>query len=369
MPNYENTHKPIKIRRILVLVALVMTVLLVAYVLGLITGGSGNISGKKLRCIVTQDVTVFGDRILYYDNKTLFCLSTAGNELWSVPVGEGASFHAGPKHVVVWVGDQVQVLDRNGSASYNDRMTDKIQFARVGEKYVAIVSGNDMNTILTVKDLDGSHVDVWNTAYSQLLMLDCGFFGNGEYLWTTAMDVYGAVPETTLNTYQVGKMDIAAVSLGEPITYSVLYSGDRLNVINTRQLRLYDFRGTQSTEDTVLVYGWELIDSVTTNGYPYLLFATVLQADSDGAITELRLLNGTKDTRYSLPDSCVGASIRNKKLYAFSADSLYRADIDEQRFTALKLPVESTVTDFIGMTNNGTALLACGTEVWAVTVP
>lgn len=367
--NYDMNRKPLKWKRLALMVSIVALIILIAYVLGLLTGGSGNMTGKKLRCVVSQDVTVFGDRILYYDNQTLFCLSTAGNELWSVSVGEGASFHAGPKHVVVWVNDQIQLLDRNGNSTYNDRMTDPIQFARAGEKYVAIVSGEDMNTVLTVKDLQGAHVDDWPTNYAQLLILDCGFFGNGEYLWTTALDVYGAVPEITLNTYQVGKMDIAAVSLGEPITYSVIYSGDKLNVINTRQLRLYDFRGTQSAQDTVLVYGWELIDHVTTNNYPYLLFATVLQADSAGAITELRLLHGSTDTRYSLPDTCVGAGIRNKKLYAFSADSLYRADMNAQRFTALRLPVDSAVTGYIGMTSDGTALLACGNEVWAVTVP
>lgn len=367
--NFESKRKPLKWKRLGLIIAIVALIILIAYVLGLLTGGSGNMTGKKLRCVVSQDVTVFGDRILYYDNQTLFCLSTAGNELWSVSVGEGASFHAGPKHVVVWVNDQVQLLDRNGRSTYNDRMTDPIQFARAGEKYVAIVSGKDMNTVLTVKDLEGAHMDDWPTSYTQLLILDCGFFGNGEYLWTTALDVYGAVPEITLNTYQIGKMDIAAVSLGEPITYAVLYSGDMLNVINTRQLRLYDFRGTQSTQDTVLVYGWELIDAVTTNNYPYLLFATVLQSDVAGAITELRLLHGSTDTRYSLPDTCVGAGIRNKKLYAFSADSLYRADMNAQRFTALRLPVDSAVTGYIGMTSNGTALLACGNEVWAVTLP
>lgn len=369
MANYEAKSKQPSIKRVLLIVAAVLLVLLIANVLGLLTGGSRNMNGKKLRCVVSQDVTVFGDRILYYDNQTLFCLSTAGNELWSVSVGEGADFHAGEKHVVVWSNNQVQVFDRNGSSSYSDRMTDDVQFARIGEKYVAIVSGTGMNTVLTVKDLDGTHVDTWDSTYAQQLILDCGFFGKGEYLWTTALDVYGAVPETTLNTYQVGKMDIAAVSLGEPITYSVLYSGEYLNVVNTRQLRLYDFRGTQKADDTVLVYGWELIDGMPTNSYPYLLFATVLQADADGAITELRLLRGKEDTRYSLPNSCVGAAIRNKKIYAFSSDSLYRADINAQRFTALRLPVDGQVTSYLGMTSEGVALLACGTEVWAVTLP
>ena len=65
----------------------------------------------------------------------------------------------------------------------------------------------------------------------------------------------------------------------------------------------------------------------------------------------------------------MGAGIRNKKLYAFSSDSLYRADMNAQRFTALRLPVGNEVTGYLGMTSDGTALLACGSEVWAVTIP
>ena len=156
---------------------------------------------------------------------------------------------------------------------------------------------------------------------------------------------------------------------GEPITYAVVYSGSYLNVINTRQLRLYDYRGTESASDAVLVYGWKLIGSTPTNSSPYLLLAPVLQTDTDGAFTELRLLHGKSDTRYSLPDSCVGAAIRGRRLYAFSSNSLYRADTGEQRFSALRLPVDGVVTDYLGITSNGTALLVCGSEVWAVSLP
>ena len=87
MANYEAKSKQPSIKRVLLIVAAVLLVLLIANLLGLLTGGSRNMNGKKLRCVVSQDVTVFGDRILYYDNQTLFCLSAAGNELWSVSVG------------------------------------------------------------------------------------------------------------------------------------------------------------------------------------------------------------------------------------------------------------------------------------------
>lgn len=369
MPKYDVEQKPKKLNRWILIALIAVLLVLIAYLLGLLSGGGGKMTGHKLRCVVSQDVTVFGDRVLYYDGTTLFCLSASGNELWSESVGAGASFHAGEKQVVVWTDNQLQILDRGGRSTYNDRLTDPVQFARAGEKYVAIVTGPNTSPTLTIKDMDGTVIDTESTAYEDQAMLDCGFFGDGEYLWTTALDVYGAASETTLNTYRVGQMNTGDVSLGEPITYAVVYSGSHLNVINTRQLRLYDYRGTLSAADTVLVYGWQLVDSAASSASPYLLFAPTLQTDEAGAITELRLLHGAADTRYSLPDTCVGAAIHNRRLYAFSGDSLYRADVNAQRFTALKLPVDGAVTDYLGMTTGGVALLGCGTAVWAVAVP
>ena len=87
MPNYDLGTKRKKISPYLLIAAIAVLLVLIAYLLGLLSGGGGKISGRKLRCVVSQDVTVFGDRVLYYDDSTLFCLSTGGSELWSVQVG------------------------------------------------------------------------------------------------------------------------------------------------------------------------------------------------------------------------------------------------------------------------------------------
>lgn len=369
MAIFDTAQNKSKTRMYALLAAAVLLLVLLAYAIGQLGGGNGNLNQKKLRCIVSQDVTVFGDRILYYDDNTLFCLSSGGNELWSQTIGSGAKFRASDRQVVIWNDNQVQVLDRNGRSTYSDRLSERVQFAVVGNKYVAIVTGEGVSPTLSIRDLDGSILDSESNNYTDLMVLDCGFFGNDEYLWTTALDVYGAVPETTMHTYRVGQMNTGNVSLGEPLTYAIVYSGNYLNVVNTRQLRLYDYRGTISPEDTTLVYGWQLVGSTVTSGHPYLLFAPVLQTDVTGSFSELRLLHGSKDSRYSLPDTCLGATIYNKRLYAFSADSLYRADLDAQRFSALNLPLENAVTDYLGMTSDGVALLVCGTEVYAVSVP
>lgn len=367
MADRESTSSSRRLQRILLLALIAVLAVLVAYLLGTLGGKPGTISGVRLRCIVTQNVTPFDDRILYYDSGTLFCLSASGNELWKANVGENASFSTGERQVAVWNGNQLTLYDKNGRSTYSDRLSEPIQFVRVGSKYIAVVTGSGVSPTLSIKDMNGTQVDSETIRYTDLMMLDCGFFANGEYLWTTALDVYGSVPDTTMLIYRVGTMNTGTVSLGDAITYAVVYSGNYLNVINTRQLRLYDYRGTENSSESMLVYGWKLIDSLPGSSYPYLLF--ILEADSASSFSELRLLNGQTDTRYSLPDSCVGAAIRGRRLYAFSSNSLYRADTGEHRFSALRLPVDGAVTEYLGMTSGGVALLGCGTDVWAVSLP
>ncbi len=355
--------------RLIVVCAVAAAALLVIALL-IFGGGARKMGYVKLPCTSSQAVTPFGDRVLYYDGTTLFCLSSGGSEMWSIALGAGAGFHVSDGVLVAWVNNQIKIIDKNGRVSYDDRLADTVQFARASRKYIAAILGESVSPSLICKDMDGITIDSETLAYEDMMILDMGFFENGEYLWTTALDVYGTVPDVVLNTYRVGQMNTGETSLGQALTYAIVYAGDKLHVINTRQLRLYDYRGVQSSDDTVLVYGWQLIDSYApTTGGAMLLLAPVLQTTRAGDLAQLRLIHGAVDNRYTLPAACVGACLRNRTLYAFSADNLYRAAIGSQRFSALSLPMQAQATDFLGMLDSGVALLACDREVYAVTVP
>lgn len=347
-----------------------LLLLAVLALLGGLGGGGRRLSAVRLRCVVSQQVTPFGDRVLYYDGNILYCLSSSGGELWKYVLGPQAGFSAGENNVVVWVNDHLHILDRNGRATYNDRLTDAIQFARAGSRYVAAVVGGNISPSLLVKDLSGLAVDAETVAYEDRMILDLGFFENGEYLWTTSLDVFGVVPRTVMNIYRVGSMNTGEVDLGEEITYAVVYAARKLHVINTKELSVYDYRGTKEPFATRLVYGWQMIDQVSGAEGALMLFAPILQTAGEGSISELRVLRSQgKDGRYTLPDACLGAGIRGSTLFAFSADSLYRADISAQRFSALKLPMEKAVTGYLGKLSNGVALVSSGEEVYAVSLP
>ena len=278
----------------------------------------------------------------------------------------------GPAHLAIWSGTQLFLVDKDGKATYNESMESKVQFARVGERYVAVVVGEDTEPKLIVKDLKGTQVDM-EDAFSSLMLLDAGFYGEqGEYLWTLALDVFGTAPNTVMNTFQVGKMNYKEVSLGECLTYKVIYENARLRVFTTQQVYTYDYQGTPESNSTMLVYGWKLIDAeVPERGRAKMLLAPTSQTSSTQLISELRVLEGMNDKRYTLPTTCVGASIYRGNIYAISSDYIYRADVNSTKFFGYQIPAPEgvSVTAFYGITDDGRMLLASGETMYSMTLP
>lgn len=356
---------------IAVIAIVVAAVLVLSFAFGGRSGGMRSLSAVKLNCISTQDIKPFGSNILYYTGSMLYCLDSKGAEKWSYPLGYGASYVCTDRYIAAWSGTQLHVINQNGQATYNETLTDVIQFARLGSNYVAVVMGPDLSPTLRIKGLQGNDICTEESAYADMLLTDVGFFDNGEYYWTTALDVYGTVPDMVLNTYRVNMSSSGAISLGESLVYSVIWGNGKLNVVSTQQLRYYDYRGTQDTSDTVLVYGWQLAAHQVYNNMPYMLFTLSSQsADSNEGINQLRLLVGSTDKRYTLPSPCVGATVHNRIVYAFAGDTIYRADSGAARFDPLTVPASvGQITGFLGITEGGVALVTNGLEVYAITLP
>ena len=330
-------------------------------------------SASKLPCFANQNVTAFGDGVLYYDGVNIHCLSSSGTIRWSFPAGDGASFYAGPRHVAIWNGMQMYLVDANGRSTYNESMEGQVQFVRVGDRYCAVVVGSDTESKLIVKDLQGAQIDVEQEAFSGLMILDTGFYGEqGEYLWTLSLDVFGTAANTIMNTFQVGKMNTGEVSLGSALTYKVIYENARLRVFTTQQCYTYDYKCVQDTNATMLVYGWKLIDyEIPERGSAKMLLAPTSQTSSAQSIMELRVLEGSTEKRYTLPTACVGACIWQGNIYAFSGEYIYRADVNSQRFfvTGIPVPEGTAITAFHGITTDGHAILSAGETVYSLNLP
>ena len=374
IPDQEATKRKRskQLRNWFILIAVVLLIIGAVNLFNFFTRTS-TVTALSLPCYAHQDVTVFQDGVLYYDGASIHFVNAGGGIEWSYPVGDGASFSVSEDHLVIWAGTQLFIVDAKGKPSYNESMEAPIQFARIGKKYAAVVTGDDLKATLTVKDLQGTQVDAETEAFDGMLILDCGFYGsNNEYMWTLSYDVYNPAIATIMHTYQVGQMNTGEVNLGEHLAYKVIYADNLLNVFTTQQMYIYDYKGVQNVNDTMLVYGWKYLDhAVPDRGATQFLLAPTAQTSAVQSITELRVFTSALDRRYTLPSSCVGAAIDAGRIFAFSDNYLYAGNVSSQRFYAhdMNLPDDRLVTSFVGLTNNGYAIVISNNEVFSVSLP
>lgn len=361
-----------QVRNWVILIAVVLSIIGIVNLIGYL-GRTTTVTTLSLPCYAHQDVTAFQDGVLYYDGASIHFVNAGGGIEWSYPVGDGASFSVSDDHLVIWAGTQLFIVDAKGKPSYNESMEAPILFARIGKKYAAVITGDDLKSTLSVKDLQGTQVDTETEAFDGMLILDCGFYGaNNEFMWTLSYDVYNPAIASIMHTYQVGQMNTGEVNLGEHLAYKIIYADQHLNVFTTQQMYIYDYKGAQNVNDTMLVYGWKYLDhAIPDRGATQFLLAPTAQTSSVQSITELRVFSSALDRRYTLPSACVGAAIENNRLYAISDQYLYSGTVNSQRFYAhnMNLPDGRTATDFVGLTNNGYAIVISNNEVFSVSLP
>ncbi len=366
-------QKQIQIRNWAILLS-VIAVVAVVMVIASLAGSSGHmIEALALPCYAHQDVTAFQDGVLYYDGASIHFVNAGGGIEWSYPVGDGASFSTSDTHIIVWADRQLAIVDAQGRSSYNRAMDAPIQFARIGKKHAAIVTGDDLNATLYVKDLQGSHIDAVDKHLAGQVVLDCGFYGNSdEYLWTMGYDYYASVVTSVLQTFQVGQMNTGSAVITSHLPGKVIYVNDLLSVFTTQQMYTYDYRGVETDAGQAVVYGWRYHDHhVPKRGAANILLVPDGQTGQTDGIHELRIIAPNFDRRYTLPTACVGAAVEEDRLYAFSSQYMFSGKIDSQRFYThqIPLPDDREVTGFIGLTSNGYAIVVSNSEVFSVTLP
>ena len=370
------TSREARRRLILRLIAVLAVAVVAVLTVVRLSRGYGlerQISATALNCGVSQNVTIFGEYVLYYDGLSIHCMNPTGGIRWSFPVGSGARFAVSNTNMVVWNGTEVYIVDANGRATYNENMDGTVQFARIGSRYCAIVFGDDTEPTLMVKNLDGTQVDAEREAYSGMMIEDVGFYGEADqYMWTLALDVYGVAINTVMNTFQVGKMNTGVVDLGSYLAYRVIYDNGSLRVFTTQQMYSYDYKAVQDLSATQLVHGWQVISVDTpARGASDILLARTVQLNGTEGLSDLRVMSGSSDRRFTPPEKCVGALVQSGSVYAISGSQLYRTSTARQQFYSYQLPLPQgvKVTSLIGVTSSGRAIVGCGSDVYAISLP
>lgn len=362
-----------KILRIVILAA-ALTAILVVAVMYALNGNTREGIGRitRIGATLSQNVSPFGDSVIFYDGTTLHCVAATGGNEWSYQIGTNADYDATEKRIVAWSGNDLYILNSRGRLIYNNKMSDAIQFASAGDEYVAVFVGDSDNGVVSVINSSGQIVD--NIPVSNQTLLDIGFFMSTttssaqptELMWMLGLNTTGTVISTELQTYQPGKLSTGKSSLGEHIAYSIYDENGNLNIVTTRQILHYSYRALEASSPT-LIYGYT-VEDVQQSGKTLYQLLVPAQEQSEGiSINNVRLMYGSVDRVLHLPGTCIAAKLGTKSVYGFSANAVYVCRFGETTFRAYAMPIN--VTAVLGMMTDNRAVVASGSEIYVVELP
>ena len=362
-----------KILRIVILAA-ALTAILVVAVMYALNGNTREGIGKitRIGATLSQNVSPFGDSVIFYDGTTLHCVAATGGNEWSYQIGTNADYDATEKRIVAWSGNDLYILNSRGRLIYNNKMSDAIQFASAGDEYVAVFVGDSDNGVVSVINSSGQIVD--NIPVSNQTLLDIGFFMSTttssaqptELMWMLGLNTTGTVISTELQTYQPGKLSTGKSSLGEHIAYSIYDENGNLNIVTTRQILHYSYRALEASSPT-LIYGYTVEDVQQSGKTLYQLLVPAQEQSEGTSINNVRLMYGSVDRVLHLPGTCIAAKLGNKSVYGFSANAVYACRFGETTFRAYAMPIN--VTAVLGMMTDNRAVVASGSEIYVVELP
>lgn len=326
----------------------------------------------RIGATLSQNVTPFGDSVIFYDGTTLHCMAATGGNEWSYQIGTNADYDATQERVVAWSGNDLYILNSRGRLIYNNKMSDAIQFASAGSEYVAVFVGDPDNGVVSVINESGQIVD--NMTISNQTLLDIGFFKTitsssaqeQELMWVLGLDTTGTVISTELQTFQPGKLSTGKSSLGEHIAYKVYSVNGNLEVVTTRQIMHYNYRVLEESNPT-LIYGYTVDDVKVNNGITYQLLVPAQESREGVRINNVRLMYGGIDRVMHLPSECLAAALGTHSVYGFSSNAVYVCKFGETNFIAHAMPIN--VTAVLGMISDNRAVVASGSEIYVVELP
>ena len=326
----------------------------------------------RIGATLSQNVSPFGDSVVFYDGTTLHCVSASGGTQWSYQIGTNADYDATQDRIVAWSGNDLYILNSRGRLIYNNKMSDQVQFARAGETFVAVFVGEPDNGVVTVINTDGQIVD--NVTISTQTLLDIGFFKATtsssaqatELMWVLGLDTTGTVISTELQTFQPGRLVTGKSSLGEHIAYMIFDTNGTLNIVTTREIMHYNYRALEESPAS-LIYGYTVEDVKTQGGVTYQLLIPAQESRSGIHLNNVRLMYGGIDRVLHLPNECLAARLGTRSVYGFSQNAVYACPFDETTFTAYALPV--TITAVLGMITDNRVVVASGSEIYVIELP
>lgn len=323
-------------------------------------------SSRMVNIANIQDLQTTANGFVYYDGSTVSAISSTGKVNWSYLVGADAGFRASDYGVAAWSGRTITLINsETGATNFNGTMAQDVVSAFIGDRYTAILIGEESNSTIVLMENGGKQVN--QIALEDVTAVDYGFFSNESLLWVMVCDSNGTVPKCSIQTYRPGKEYLASITDNEQLIYGVMFQSSQVCVVGDTYFKVYDYAGNEDRDKRELVYGWYLSSFDAGSADPLMVMVNDAQQQGESNIQDVRLMRSNLDRTIHLPFGCRSVVAVGNTIYGFSADGrLMIADAYSGAPKAYQLGIG--IDEVYGVTRDGVAVVRSGGMVCLVTL-
>ncbi|MBO4885663.1 MAG: hypothetical protein IKS52_02530 [Clostridia bacterium] len=319
-----------------------------------------------LPCTSSQSIQVLGKGVIYSDGTSLRALNASGRQIWSYVVGANCGYNVGDGGVAGWSDDLLVALNASsGEVMFSASLAQTVLSATTGAQYTAALVGEESNATMIVTENSGREID--RIALPDIIVLDYGFFNNGNMLWIMSLDTNGTVPMSQVTTYRPGRMQAGSITDSEQVVYEVMFNTPRVSAVGTTYIRVYDYAGTEDAAQRKLIYGWYLMDSAASQDGGMMAFVPMTEIGTRAEINDIRLIQGDTDRTIRMPFTCFDIAVRGSTVYGFSSEYVMIHGLAAGRAETYRLPF--ACDGLIGVTEGRSVALVSGDSVYLVSLP
>ena len=293
---------------------------------------------KETETVLPQSVQANENGILYEEDGTLYLKDQKGGALWDLKLEPAdAKYTQSPSLICTWSQANLQALSYTKEQLFTAAVASDIIDVRCGKETVAVLTGaadeSSGQTFYYLTLFNGKGEQAGQIEFKTRQVIDFGFTGDSDMLWSLSLDTSNVVPVSYISTYKSDGSPTSSIENNTQVIEHVYVTSDTIFASGTNNLFSYNYFGEKQGE--ALIYGWK--PEAWSTGGAALELAYVPRGQ-EVSLPAAKLFSGDLAERILyLPQKAFAVAVTQNQFYVYTPNAVMTYQLSGELVKTTKL--------------------------------
>lgn len=292
---------------------------------------------RETETTLPENVQTVGDNLLYDQDGTLYLRDKNSAPVWEMNLDpENSKYAVSESLICTWFQADIKAYSFEREQLFTTAVASSVMDVRCGQNTIAVLTGaanESGQTLYYLTLLNTKGKQIGQVEFNTRQVLDFGFSGKDDMLWSLSLDTSGVVPISYISTYKSDGSPTSSIENNTQVIEGVYITSDSIFATGTNDLFAYNYFGEKQGE--TLIYGWAPA-YVSIDGTDAVLAYT---SRSRGASIESAKLffPDLSQMIFYLPRGTFSIAVTQNALYAYTENTVSEYRISGELVKTTKL--------------------------------